>query len=184
MLEVESSNQSTGVLPTAVDFGVDPVLLAAAVQGTYVGLTMTRAKLLPVGTSRLTTARHAVTVMVGLVGAHSGNVALNMSETAAMYLASGLLCSPITEINEDCVDSIMEIGNMVAGGIKSSLASTQYAMQNISLPSLVLGQQYSMAYSRGIRSVSVEFELTDMPFSLMNGRFLSCTLSLLGGSGA
>ncbi len=184
MLEVAPINEPAAAPPTTIDLGVDPVLLVAAVQGTHVGLAMTGAKLLPVGTSRLTTARHAVTAMVGLVGVHSGNVALNMSESAAMYLASGLLATPITDINEDCVDAIMEIGNMVAGGIKTFLAPTPYAMQNISLPSLVLGQRYSMAYSRGIRTVSVEFELTGMPFSLMNDRFLSSTLSLLGTAGA
>lgn len=184
MIEVAPTHEPAGAQPTAIDFGVDPLLLRAAVQGTQVGLTMTRAQLLPVGTSRLTTARHAVTVMVGLVGVHSGNIALNMADSAAKHLASGLLCTPILDIDEDCVDAIMEIGNMVAGGIKTSLASTPYAMQNISLPSLVLGQRYSVAYSRGIRTVSVEFELTDMPFSLMNDRFLSSTLSLLGTAGA
>lgn len=184
MLELESVVKDANVLPANVNFGVDPLLLAAAVQGTNVGLTMTRAKLIPVGTSRLTTARHAVTVMVGLVGAHSGNIALNMSEAAALHLASGLLGSPVTHIDEDCVDAVMELGNMVAGGIKTALASTPYAMQNISLPSLVMGQGYSMAYSRGIRSVSVEFELSDMPFSLLNSRFISSTLSLLRGTGA
>jgi CheY-specific phosphatase CheX len=184
MLEVAAVYENTGALPTNIDFGVDPLLLAAVVQGTHIGLMMTRARLLPVGTSRLTTARHAVTAMVGLVGVHSGNVALNMSEHAALYLASGLLSTTFTDINEDCVDAIMEIGNMVAGGIKNSLASTPYAMQHISLPSLVLGQRYTMAYSRGIRTVSVEFELSDMPFSQMNGRYISCTLSLLGSVGA
>lgn len=184
MLDVNTVEGATALPNLAVAFGVDPTLLAATLQGTYVGLRMTRVRIVPVGTSRLVTARHAVTIMVGLVGAHSGNIALNLSESAALHLASELLGTPITEMNEDCVDAVMEIGNMVAGGIKTALASTQYSMQNISLPSLVLGQSYAMAYSRGISAVSVEFELPDMPFSLMNGRFFSSTLSLLRGTGA
>lgn len=183
MFEVAPCVQVASVSPVAIDFGVDPVLLAAAVQGTHVGLSMTHTKLVPVGTSRLSTARHAVSVVVGLVGAHSGNVALNMSESAALHLASSLMGTSIAQFDEDCLDAIMELGNMVAGGIKTALAATPYAMQNISLPSLVLGQGYSMAYSRGIRTVSVEFELIEMPFSLMNARFISSTLSLLRGTG-
>lgn len=176
--EVPSSPESE------IDFGVDPTLLKAVVRGTNVGLQMTHTKIVPIGTSRLTTARHSITVMVGLVGVHSGNIALNLSEAAALHLATGLLGSPVTEINEDCVDAIMEIGNMVAGGIKTALVSTGFAMANISLPSLVLGQSYSMAYARGIQAVSVEFELQQMPFSTMNARYFSSTLSLLRGTGA
>jgi len=184
MLQVESNHAGAASVPPVVDFGVEPVLLKAVLQGTQSGLTMANAELVPVGTSRLTTARHAVTVMVGLAGIHSGNLALNLSESAALHLASGLLGAAVLEMNEECVDAVMELGNMVAGGIKTSLVSTAYAVQNISLPSLILGQSYSMAFSRGICAVSVEFELPQMPFSLMNGRFLSSTLSFLRGTGA
>jgi len=166
-----------------IELGVDRTLLRACVQGTKVGLQMTGASPTPIGTSRLTTARHEITVMVGLVGSSSGNVALNLSTAAALHLASGFLGSPITVISEDCIDAVMEIGNMVAGGIKTALASTGYAMSNISLPSLVLGQSYSMAYARGIKAVCVEFEIPEMPFSSMNARYFSSTLSLMRSAG-
>lgn len=139
MLQVASNPASAESVPPIVDFGVEPVLLKAVLQGTQSGLTMANAELVPVGTSRLITARHAVTVMVGLAGIHSGNLALNLSETAALHLASGLLGAPVLEMNEECVDAVMELGNMVAGGIKTALVSTPYAVQSISLPSLILG---------------------------------------------
>lgn len=172
------------VADRVVDLGIDPDLLRACVHGTNVGIRMTKAELVPVGASRLVNARHAVTVMVGLVGGHSGNLALNLSEAGALHLASGLLGSKVTEIDDDCVDAVMEIGNMVAGGIKSALADTRYAMSSISLPSLILGRQYSMAYARGISVVSVEFEVLEMPFASMNARYLSTTLSLMRSAGA
>lgn len=184
MLDVDSAQKAPNEPLTPLDFGVDPVLLAATVRGTRMGLSMTQANIVPVGTSRLTTARHAVTIMVGLVGVHSGNIALNFSEAAAKHLAAGLLHTIVDEMNEICIDAVMELGNMVAGGIKRELVSSEFAIENISLPSLVLGQSYSMAYSRGIRTVSVEFELPDMPFSPLNGRFFSSTLSLLSGTGS
>ena len=166
-----------------IDLGIDPALLRACVHGTNVGMRMTHAEVVPVGASRLVNARHAVTVMVGLVGGHSGNVALNLSEPAVLHIAGGLLGTKMTDIDEDCVDAVMEIGNMVAGGIKTALAETRYAMSSISLPSLILGRQYNMAYARGIRVVSVEFEILGMSFASMSSRYLSSSLSLMQSAG-
>jgi len=162
---------------------VDPLLLRALIQGVRTGLQMTSTPVAPVGASRLTNARHTVTVMVGLVGAHTGNLALNLSEEATLHLAGGLLAAPQHELNEDVVDAIMEVGNMVAGAIKGPLANTFYAISNISLPSLILGKSYAMVYTRGIKSVSVEFELCDMPFASMNARYFSANVSLLRSPG-
>ncbi|MGC4090428.1 MAG: chemotaxis protein CheX [Polyangiaceae bacterium] len=162
---------------------VDALLLHAVMHGVKTGLQMTGAKVTPVGASRLTSARHTITVMVGLVGGHSGNLALNLSEEATLMLASGLLGEPQRELNEDAVDAIMELGNMVAGAIKAPLAGTFYAISNISLPSLILGKSYSMVYTRGIKSVSVEFELCEMPFQSMNARYFSANVSLLRSPG-
>jgi CheY-specific phosphatase CheX len=180
MIEVEATKP---LLTEPVDLGIDPDLLRACVHGTNLGIRMTRAALVPVGASRLTTARHGVTVMVGLVGAHSGNLALNLSEAGALYLANGLLGTSMTEVGEDCIDAVMEIGNMVAGGIKAALTETRYAMSSISLPSLIWGRQYDMAYARGISVVSVEFEIMQMSFASMSSRCLSSTLSLMRGAG-
>lgn len=166
-----------------LDLGVDPLLWRAVIRGTKSGLQMAQTRICPVGASRLVSARHSVTVMVGLVGAHSGNIAMNLAEPAAWRLASGLLGHPIQELDEDCVDAIMELGNMVAGGIKAVLSNTDYAVSNISLPSVIFGQRYTVGYSRGIRTVCAEFELSDMPFSSMEARYMSSTLSLLRSPG-
>jgi len=183
MLELDSPSPLEAVAGLPLDLGVDPALLRGVIFGTHIGLQMTHAKMAPIGASRITTARHGITVMVGLVGRHSGNMAINLSESAALRLAGALLGTPFQEIDEDCVDAIMELGNMVAGGIKSTLANTPFTVDNISLPSVVIGHKYSMGYSRGISSVSVEFELSEMPFASMTARYFSTTLSLLRISG-
>jgi CheY-specific phosphatase CheX len=164
--------------------GVDQTLLKAVVHGTEIGLKMTNTKLMPIGTSRIATSRHSISVMIGLVGRHSGNMALNLSEAAAVHLAGALLDRTFDTIDEDCIDAIMELGNMVGGGVKGTLHDSSFAIDKISLPSVVIGQNYAMGYSRGISVVSVEFELPQMPFSSMNARYFSTTLSLLRSSGA
>lgn len=173
-----ASRQGDGLLQ------VDQLLLKALIAGTRSGLEMAGVIPEPVGASRLTQARHAITVMVGLVGKHSGNMALNLSETGMMYLAGRLLGEPMKELNEESIDAIMEVGNMIGGAIKSPLRNTGYAISHISLPSLIFGRSLSMVYARGIKTVSVEFEIPGLPFSTMNDRFFSTTISLLQGSGA
>jgi len=184
MLDLDSFSTPAYVPSLPLDMGVDPILLKAVVHGTDIGLKMTNVKLMPIGTSRITTSRHGITVMVGLVGRHSGNMALNLSEAAALHLAGALLERTFDCIDEDCVDAIMELGNMVAGGVKGTLVDSSFAIDNISLPSVVIGRNYAMGYARGISAVSVEFELPEMPFSSMNARYFSTTLSLLRTSGA
>lgn len=163
---------------------LDSELLESTISGTITGLQMTGVVPRPVGASCLVSSRHTLSILVGLVGRHSGNMALNLSEVAVLYLAGRLLGETQEHIQEDSIDAIMEIGNMVAGAIKKPLRSSGYEIEHISLPSLIMGQSYNMVYARGIRTISVEFELPDLPFNSLTGRFFTTSLSLLRGSGA
>jgi chemotaxis protein CheX len=162
---------------------LDPELLDAVISSTLVGLQMTNIQPVPVGASRFASARHPITVMVGLVGKHSGNMTLNLSEAAMLHLTSALMGEQYTQVTEASIDAIMEIGNMVAGSIKGPLSGTGFEISHISLPSLVLGNSYDMIYARGIASVAVDFEVPDMPLSTMKGRFFSSAVSLLKAAG-
>lgn len=163
---------------------IDQQLLEAIIQSTLVGLEMTNLGPVPVGAGRFATTHHSITVMVGLVGKHSGNMALNISEAGMLHLAGAMMGEEYREVSEDTIDAIMEVGNMIAGAIKGPLCGTGYEISNISLPSLILGNSYNMVYARGIVSVAVEFEIPNMPFATMNGRFFSTAVSLLKASGS
>lgn len=178
-LLARSTNSSTGL----ASVGVDPVLLEAAIVGTCSGLEMAAIAPEPIGASRRNHSRHAVTVMVGLVGYHSGNMALNVSDLVMKHMAARLLGEPVHDLNEATIDAILEIGNMIAGSIKGNLQGSGYALSHISLPSLVVGQSYNMVYARGINSVTVEFEVPELPFDTFNERFFSTTVSLLRHAG-
>lgn len=163
---------------------VDPVLLDVIIQGTAAGLQMTEVIPNPVGASRLATARHGMTVIVGLVGKSSGSVMMNFAEAGVFHLAGQMLGEPQTELSEDNIDAVMEIGNIVAGSIKDHLLGTDMEVREISLPSLVLGASYSMVYARGITTVSVEFEIPGIPASKLYDRYFSTTISLMRRAGA
>lgn len=160
---------------------VDEVMLDAVISGTIGGLQMTGVVPIPVGASRLATSNHRMSVMVGLVGQSSGSVAVSMSDAAMRFLASSLVDEDAPE--DDSIDAFMEIGNMVAGCIKESLQGTEYEVSRISLPSLIVGQAYNVIYARGLRTVSVQFELEGFGITAFDDRFMSTTVSLLRGSG-
>ena len=162
---------------------VDPVLLDVIIQGTNRGLEMAEVIPVPVGASRLSTARHGVSIFVGLVGRSSGNVMLNVSEAGMLYLTSRLLGEPQGDLGDNNIDAMMEIGNIVAGAMKDLLSGTDHAVREISLPSLVFGQSYATVYARGITTVSVEFELPGFPASKQWDRYFSTTISLMRRSG-
>jgi CheY-specific phosphatase CheX len=158
---------------------IDPTLLHAVIKGTEQGLEMTGLKPPPVGATRFFSATRSISVIIGLVGGNNGTVTLNMSEGGMLHLAGKLIGETQVKLNEDNFDAISEIGNMVAGRIKELLAGTQYEMAHISVPSLVMGANYDVYYTRGITSVSVEFEMAEIPITEPKDRFFTTTVSLL-----
>lgn len=166
-----------------VKLNIDQTLLSTAIQGTIHGLQMTGVEPIPVGASRISRARHGLSVIVGLVGKNSGSMQLNLSEPAMLYLAGQLIDEVQTEVDEENIDAIMEVGNMVGGSIKEFLLDTEYGIDQISLPSMIAGQSYSVMYARGILTASVEFEIAEMPVTSFSDRYFSTTISLLEGSG-
>ncbi|MDQ7006344.1 MAG: chemotaxis protein CheX [Acidobacteriota bacterium] len=158
---------------------LDEVLLNAAITGTLGGLEMTGITPTPVGATRFFSATRPIAVIVGLVGKANGSVTINLSERGMLYLAGGLLGEVPDAPDEMVFDGVMEIGNIIAGGIKAALAGTDYQIENISVPSLVLGASYDVYYTRGISMVSVQFELEQIPIEHHKDRFFSTTISLL-----
>ncbi len=162
---------------------IDEKLLSAAIHSTKGGLQMTGIDPPPVGATRSFNAPRTYSILVGMVGRNTGTVTLNFGEKGLCLVAGRFLGESFTTVDDEVFDAIMEIGNIVAGCVKDYLIGTEYAIDNISLPSVVLGGNYSFYYSRGITVVSVEFELEDIPVAQNQDRFFSTTISFLRTSG-
>jgi CheY-specific phosphatase CheX len=158
---------------------LDQELLMSILAGTQRGLQMTELNPPAVGASKFASAMKPIAVIVGLVGRNSGSVTINMSEKAMLFIAGRLLGEEQKEPNEDNLDAIMEIGNQVSGSIKDKLMSTSYDVQVISVPSLILGASYTVHYARGLTTLSVDFELTELPITYYKDRIISVTVSLM-----
>jgi CheY-specific phosphatase CheX len=158
---------------------IDATLLACIVEGTRKGLQMAHVDPLAVGKSVFLTTPRRFSVIVGLAGESSGSLTLNISERAILHLASKLLCAAQTEISEDCLDAICEIGNMIAGCTKEALAQTHLQVTSISVPSLIAGANHAVYNRRGLTSVSVEFELEEIPMEFQEDRVFSTSVALV-----
>ena len=164
--------------------GVDEELLSALMRGTFLGLEMTETVPVIAGASRVSKSRHQFSVLVGLVGNNSGTLSVNLSRHAMLFLAGRLMGEEIRQIDEDCIDAVMEIGNMVAGGVKDTLQSSVFAIGAVSLPTLVFGDSFGVHYVRGLITASAEFELTELPSNIFDDRYITTGISLLRESGA
>lgn len=158
---------------------IDPILLDAVITGTKEGLSMTGIQPPPVGASRFFSTARPISVMVGMVGRTNGTCAISLTEKGMLHLASGLMGETRTTVDSETVDAIGEIGNMVAGRVKELLNGTEFEMQNISVPSVIMGQSYNVHYARGMHTISVDFELEGMPITDLRERFFTTSLSLL-----
>lgn len=163
----------------AAVLSINTSLLQAVVQGTNEGLEMAALVPEPVGASSVNQTRRDISVMVGLVGQTNGTLTVNMSESAMLFLAGKLLFEEQSEITEDSVDAICELGNMIAGRTKEALQGSEFEVTNISVPSLIFGANYDVHFTRGIDSCTVEFELPDLPFAFYRDRIFTTTISLL-----
>lgn len=169
-----AASELIGVMP------VNSVLYSAALAGVEGAFTMCGLSARCVGASAVPVREGGkVTGMIGVHGKVSGFITLNMSERIALRAVSGLVQEHFTELNSQVVDAAGEITNMVVGGIKSALANTRWAFMQITVPSVIIGQGYSIAYARGLEFLNVIFEHDDKEALLLEDRLIQVSISLL-----
>lgn len=158
---------------------IDPRLLSAVISGTVEGLAMTGITPPPVGASRLVSTTRPIAVVVGMVGRSNGSLTLSFDERTMLHIAGALMGEPQTQVDEENLDAIGEVGNMVAGRVKEALSGDDYGLTNISVPSIIMGANYAFYFTRGFNTCSVEFEVPGIAQAYMRDRFFNATISLL-----
>ncbi|MCA9249246.1 MAG: chemotaxis protein CheX [Planctomycetales bacterium] len=160
--------------------GVNNDLATAMLDAVNNGLMMCDLSARCVALSRVPSSD--VGVVTGLIGVHgkvSGFITVNMSERFALRAVGGLLGEKFDELNSQVVDGAGEMTNIICGGIKSSLAKTVWAFQQITVPSVIVGTGYQIAYARGLEFGSVTFELDDPDAIVLQDRLMNVSISLL-----
>ena len=157
---------------------LDMRLVNQIVEGCHEGLSMAEIRPPAIGASRLVNMSRPYAVIVGLVGDDSGSMTIGLSGAAALFMVNSLMGTESTQIEDEELDALMEIGNITAGCIRNKLVEMGYHISNISLPSLVLGINHHVHQSKGVKTCSVEFELEELPLHLSRERFFSVSVSI------
>ncbi len=107
---------------------------------------------------------HSITGMVGMAGQYKGMLAIHACDQVAMAITSNFLGLEVDSLNDDVKDAFGELANMLAGSIKAYLSDNSRDIQ-LSIPSAVCGQNYSIDFHPHRRSTMV-------PFTSAEGTFL------------
>jgi chemotaxis protein CheX len=121
-------------------------------------------------------------IITGLIGVHgrvSGFITVNLSERFAIRAVEGLCQEKFGALTSQVVDGVGELTNIVVGGIKSQLAGTPWAFSHITVPSVIVGKGYHIAYARGLSFLCATFENDDAEAIMLDGRLMQVSLSFL-----
>ena len=99
-----------------------------------------------------------VVSLIGLAGSWVGSGSMACSAPCASKIASALLMTTYTAIDEDVLDAVAEVTNMIIGNVKTALESRLGAM-GLSTPTVIYGRNFQTRSSGNQ-------EWTVVPFSL------------------
>jgi len=166
--------------PSSVLLPVNQDLTAAVVKSVDSALAMCEMSARCVSLSAVPRQDQGlVTGMIGVHGKVSGFVTVNISEPLAVKSVGGLLQENFPELTSQVVDGVGEITNIIVGGIKGSLSGTPWGFSNITVPSVIVGKGYQIAYARGLEFLSATFEHDDSDILMMDDRMFHVSMSLL-----
>ncbi len=101
--------------------------------------------------------------VIGIAGQTRGVVVISFSNDMACSLTSKLIGSPVSEINDDVIDTIGEVVNIIAGNAKKGFET--YRLM-ISLPSIVKGSSHKISWP------GKDVPIIGIPFSIEAGDFI------------
>ena len=166
--------------PAMKSFNADPHLVKALIDGATNALSMCDTRANCVGLSAI--PQREAGVVTGLLGVHgnvSGFITVNMGERFAIKAVEGLVQDRYDRITSQVVDGVGELTNIIGGGIKGSLSSSPWSISNITIPSVIVGKGYQIAYAKGMDFLCALFEHDDQEAVLLEDRLMQISISLL-----
>jgi len=158
----------------------DPRLAHALVAAVEDALSMCGARARLVGITAVPT--HEPGTITGVLGVHgkaTGFLILNVCEPVAKALTSGFLQEEVDALNSQVVDTVGELTNLVAGGLKKRVADTPWAFQSVTVPSVIIGHNYQIAYAKGITYLAATFEQENAEALFLDQRLFQAAVSLI-----
>jgi chemotaxis protein CheX len=167
-------------LPATNTFSADPILLGSITDGVENALTMCGIQARCVGVSSIPTKETGiVTGLIGVHGSVSGFITVNMAEQVALAAVGGLLQDRFDKLSNQVVDGVGEITNIISGGIKKGLYGSPWVFSHITVPSVIIGENYQIAYAKGLQFLSVTFEHQTEDVLMLSDRLMQVAISLI-----
>jgi chemotaxis protein CheX len=159
---------------------VDPLLLKAITGAVDSCLTMCDAKARCVGVAAVPTGEPGtVTGLIGVHGQVSGFVTVNLAEKVAMSTVGGLLQDKFDTLTHQVIDGVGEITNIIAGGIKNGLSGSPWGFKFVTVPSVIVGHNYQIAYAKGLQFLAATYEQEEVEALMLDDRLMQVTISLI-----
>ena len=160
--------------------GVEATLLSAITKAVDSCLCMCETTAKCVGASTVPMADPGtVTGMIGIHGNVSGFITVNMAEKVALSAVGGLIQDRFDQLDAQVIDGVGEITNIISGGIKNGLAGSSWGFGNVTVPSVIVGRNYQIAYAKGLDFLSVTFEHDNKEAFLLDDRMIKVAISML-----
>jgi len=177
-IEKENPMSESGGLKS---FTINTAITNAIILSVENSFSMCELPVRVVGLSKVpvTLSNANVTGMIGMNGRCSGFMTLTLTEHIAVMAVSGLIQDAFSKINSQVVDGVGELTNIICGGLKTRLSNTPWALDNITIPSVILGSNYNISYAKGIEFGSVMFEIDDPETLSIHDRLFLVTTSLM-----
>lgn len=135
----------------ALKFQIDELLINTMVDAAEKGFALGGKKIECISIGKALPAKlNQVSGIIGVAGRVSGSIIVNLSEAVALQMASNLLQEKVETLGEDALDALGEVTNVIGGRLKSSLANSGYPLDNINLPSVIIGSDYLISHARGM----------------------------------
>jgi len=106
---------------------------------------------------------NSISGIIGLAGATKGLLAIHLPETSALAVTTAFLGMDVEGIDEDVRDAVGELANMLGGSLKSVLDPNGSDIQ-LSMPSAIHGEEYSVDCLAGAQTITVPFHFDDLSF--------------------
>lgn len=166
--------------PSMSPLAYEPALLKAIDQAVCSAMGMCGVNVQCVGVSTVPPSETgSVTGLLGVHGKVTGFVTVNMAERFATKAVEGLLQDVFGTITAQVVDGLGEITNVIGGGIKGQLASSPWGFTHITVPSVIVGKGYAIAYAKGLEFLSVQYVHDDPEAIRLEDRQMQVSISLL-----
>ena len=111
-----------------------------------------------IGVSKENKSPFEITALIGLSGEARGTVELSFPASTALAMVSKMLMIDSNKMDETTVDGVGEIVNIVAGSAKSKFIKDGGKPIDLSLPNVIVGDDYSVEYPSGTTWIEVPFK--------------------------